>query len=89
MGRSILSDWIEVDKKYRDFVSLVKKMREAQKKWKDGDPFDYTETELAKMMCEAEREVDKYLKKMEECNGVESKLSSLAKPCPNFTPKKK
>ena len=65
MRKSILGDWIEVDKKYRDFVSLVKRMREAQKQWKDGDPFDYTETELAKRMCDAEREVDEYLKKME------------------------
>lgn len=74
---------------YQEFVSLVKRMREARKQWEDGDPFDGTEMELAKRMCDAERDVDEYLKKMEECNGVESKLSSLAKPCPNFTPKKK
>ena len=48
-----------------DFVSLVKRMREAQKQWKDGDPFDGTETELAKRMCDTEREVDEYLKKMD------------------------
>ena len=53
------------EKDYKDFVSLVKKMREAQKQWKDGDPFDGSEMELAKRMCEAEREVDEYLKKME------------------------
>jgi hypothetical protein len=46
--------------------SLVKRMREAQKQWKDGDPFDGTEMELAKRMCEAEREVDEYLEKIEE-----------------------
>lgn len=50
----------------KEFVSLVKRMREAQKKWKDGDPFDGSETELAKRMCEAEREVDECLKKMED-----------------------
>ena len=50
---------------YQEFISLVKRMREAQKQWKDGDPFDGTEMELAKRMCEAEREVDEYLKKME------------------------
>lgn len=51
---------------YFEFVSLVKRMREAQKQWKDGDPFDGAEMELAKRMCEAERDVDEYLKKMEE-----------------------
>ena len=50
---------------YKEFVSLVRRMREAQKQWKDGDPFDGTEMELAKKMCKAEREVDEYLKKME------------------------
>ena len=47
------------------FVSMVNEMREAQKQWKDGDPFDGSETELAKKMCDAERKVDEYLKKME------------------------
>lgn len=49
-----------------EFKELVKRMREAQKQWKDGDPFDGTEMKLAKRMCEAEREVDEYLKKMEK-----------------------
>jgi hypothetical protein len=53
------------EKDCKEFISLVKRMREAQKQWKDGDPFDCTEVELAKRMCEAEREVDEYLKKME------------------------
>ena len=53
------------EKDYNEFVSLVKRMREAQKQWKDGDPFDGTEIELAKRMCESERKVDEYLKKME------------------------
>ena len=53
-------------KEVTEFVSLVKRMREVQKQWRDGDPFDYTEAELAKRMCESEREVDEYLKKMEE-----------------------
>ena len=51
-------------KEVTDFISLVKRMREAQKKWKDGDPFDYTEVELAKRMDEAEKEVDEWLEKM-------------------------
>lgn len=50
---------------YAEFASLVRRMREAQKQWKDGDPFDGTEMELAKRMQEAEKEVDEYLKKME------------------------
>lgn len=54
---------LEVD--FNNFISLVNRMREAQKQWKDGDPFDGTEMELAKRMCEAEREVDEYLNKME------------------------
>ena len=53
-------------KEVTDGFSLVKRMREAQKQWKDGDPFDGTEVELAKRMCESERKVDEYLKKMEE-----------------------
>ena len=50
------------EKDYKEFVSLVKRMRKAQKQWRDGDPFDYTEVELAKRMQESEREVDEYLK---------------------------
>jgi hypothetical protein len=56
---------IKANIKMAGFISLVKRMREAQKQWKDGDPFDGTEMELAKRMCEAEREVDEYLKKIE------------------------
>lgn len=52
-------------KEVTDAFTLVKRMREAQKQWKDGDPFDYTEMELAKRMCDTERQVDEYLKKME------------------------
>lgn len=55
-----------IDKKLKDFATLVKRMRKAQKQWKDGDPFDGSEMELAKRMCESEREVDEYLKNMEE-----------------------
>lgn len=53
------------DKESREFISLVRRMREAQKQWKDGNPFDGSEMELAKKMCEAESEVDECLKKME------------------------
>ena len=52
-------------REFEEFKALVKRMREAQKQWKDGDPFDGNEMELAKRMCEAEREVDEYLKKKE------------------------
>lgn len=55
-------------REFDEFKALVKRMREAQKQWKDGDPFDGTEMELAKRMCEAERDVDEYLKKMEICD---------------------
>lgn len=54
------------EKNYKEFVFLVRKMRKEQKQWRDGDPFDYTETELAKRMQESEREVDEYLKKIEK-----------------------
>ena len=57
---------IKANIKMAGFISLVKRMREAQKQWKDGDPFDGTEMELAKRMCESERKVDEYLKKMED-----------------------
>lgn len=46
------------------FISLVKRMRDAQKQWKDRDPFDGTETELAKRMNEIEKNVDEWLKKL-------------------------
>ena len=60
-----IKEMVSLEVEFRNFVSLVKQMREAQKQWKDGDPFDGTEMELAKRMCEAEREVDEYLKKIE------------------------
>ena len=49
---------------YKDKFELVKQMRKAQKQWGDGDPFDYTEVELAKRMYETEKKVDEWLKKM-------------------------
>lgn len=52
-------------REFEEFKELVKRMREAQRQWRDGDPFDGTEVELAKRMQEAEKEVDGYLKKME------------------------
>ena len=72
---------------YQEFVSLVRRMREAQKELDTCSIGDYAFSQHC--AAQLESEVDEYLKKMEECNGVESKLSSLAKPCPNFTPKKK
>ena len=65
---------IKANIKMAGFISLVKRMREAQKQWKDGDPFDGTEMELAKRMCEAERDVDEYLKKMEVCHPKNLKI---------------
>ena len=53
------------EEEFEEFKELVMRMRDAQKQWKDGDPFDGAEMELAKRMQEAEREVDEYLKKME------------------------
>ena len=50
---------------YEEFKRLVAQMRKAQRQWQGADPFDGTEMELAKRMCEAEREVDEYLKKIE------------------------
>lgn len=49
-----------------DFISAVGRLRESQKQWGEGDPFDCTEVELAKRMQESEREVDEYLKKFNE-----------------------
>lgn len=53
---------------YREFVSLVKRMREAQNRvdmLADGEDIEFVD-----MLCieqrEAEREVDEYLKKMED-----------------------
>lgn len=81
MGRSILSDWIEIDKKYRDFVSLVKRMREAQidkntlemrlrfKIDQDEKISDEDNVEFATAMCNVvfyENKVDEYLKRKEE-----------------------
>lgn len=68
MGRSILSDWIEVDKKYRDFVSLVRKMREAQIE-KDESDQGYRAIPhicILEKKDRLESEVDEYLKKMED-----------------------
>lgn len=57
-------------KKYNEFVSLVKRMREAQKELDmlaGGEDIEFVD-----MLCieqrEAEREVDEYLKKMENGN---------------------
>jgi hypothetical protein len=56
------------DKESREFVSLVKRMREAQNRvdmLAGGEDIEFVD-----MLCieqrEAEREVDEYLKKMEE-----------------------
>lgn len=64
MADKCLTSLSAIQKDYKEFVSLVEQMREAQKQWGDGDPFDYTDVELAKRMDETEKEVDEWLKKL-------------------------
>lgn len=72
MGRSVLGSWIEAVDKYKEFVSLVKRMREAQtieRKWGIVN-FKTEEDKVAcgeaiRKMYQLESEVDEYLKKME------------------------
>jgi hypothetical protein len=61
MGRSVLGSWIEAVNKYKEFVSLVAKMREAQKKTDDLYCDDEWWHKRAKQL---ESEIDEYLKKM-------------------------
>ena len=58
-----IKEMVSLEVEFSNFVSLVKRMREAQKQWRDGDPFDYTEVELAKRMDETEKAVDEWLEK--------------------------
>lgn len=67
MGRSVLGSWIEAVDKYKEFVELVRRMREAQNRvdmLAGGEDIEFVD-----MLCieqrEAEREVDEYLKKMD------------------------
>ena len=69
MGRSVLGGWIEAVDKYKEFVSLVKRMREAQeianRAMVESD--DYSEALIyVDKANELESEVDEYLKKMED-----------------------
>lgn len=52
--------------KFFELASVVKKMRKCQRQWRDGYPWDCTHVGLAKNIHETEKEVDEYLKKMEE-----------------------
>ena len=54
--------------KYREFVALVKKMRKAQKRQEYTDSTLDIEAmhECRKLTKQREKEVDEYLKKMEE-----------------------
>lgn len=58
------------DKESREFVSLVKRMRECQRKIarfvSAVDPISYDEYEASWEVIKLEREVDEYLKKMED-----------------------
>lgn len=64
MADKCLTSLSAVQKDYKEFISLVKQMREAQKQWGNGDPFDCTIVELAKRMCETEKDVDEWLEKL-------------------------
>ena len=55
-------------KDYKEFVELVKRMRDAQVKRFE---FYVDDGWWADRAIELESEVDEYLKKMEECNGME------------------
>ena len=67
MGRSVLGSWIEAVDKYKEFVELVRRMREAQER-EAMLSFEEDE-EFVTMICvearKAERKVDEYLMKME------------------------
>ena len=52
----------QTEKDYKEFVSLVKRMREAQKVYSETFPTGYE----CYAPVELEQEVDEYLKKMEE-----------------------
>ena len=54
------------EKDYEEFVSLVKRMREAQKEWESQPSFKWGDTDLFNTLRKLEKEVDEYLKKMEE-----------------------
>ena len=58
------------EKDYKEFVSLVKKMRECQRKIarfvSAVDPISWDEYEASHYVLNLEREVDEYLKKMED-----------------------
>ena len=67
MGRSVLGSWIEAVDKYKEFVSLVKRMREAQER-EAMLSFEEDEEFVTRICVEArkaERKVDEYLMKKE------------------------
>jgi trans-2-enoyl-CoA reductase len=65
MGRSVLGSWIEAVNKYKEFISLVKKMRDAQIEAENCIHEDYDlYVERVYKADRLEREVDEYLKKM-------------------------
>ena len=59
-----IKEMVSLEVEFSNFTSLVRRMREAQKQWRDGDPFDCTEIELAKRMDETEKKVDEWLEKL-------------------------
>lgn len=52
-------------KEVTDELTLVKKMREAQKEWESQPSFKWGDTDLFNTLRKLEKEVDEYLKKMD------------------------
>ncbi len=68
MADKCLTSLSAIQKDYSEFVSLVRRMREAQKRQEYTDSTLYIEAmhECRKLTKQMESEVDEYLKKMEE-----------------------
>ena len=77
LAEAILFDWDKEEviklakevavacKENIDFVSLVKRMREAQEEWVSQPSFKWGDTGLFNTLRKLEKEVDEYLKRME------------------------
>lgn len=53
------------EKDYNEFISLVKRMRDAQKEFENQPPFKWGDTSVLRRSRKLESEVDEYLKKIE------------------------
>lgn len=67
MANKCLTSLSAIQKDYKEFISLVKRMREAQKEFESDSPhMDYDKImEVYRDKFHLESEVDEYLKKME------------------------